>query len=164
MPQKESRFFLRPVRSHSTCRAQEPKNASVFHYNLMGLLYARTQQKSFKLLCNSNWTLKKIFFSCHKRNQDFFLRPMRSRSTCRAQEPKNASAFHYNLMGLLYARTQQKSWKSLEEFQAFVLFKLNFFSCHKMKNWSKRNQNNSNAKTYLACGRQIFEQTFLLHS
>ena len=46
MPQKESRFFLRPVRSHSTCRAQEPKNASVFHYHLMGLLYARTQQKS----------------------------------------------------------------------------------------------------------------------
>ena len=62
----------------------------------------------------------KIFFSCHKRNQDFFLRPVRSR-TCRAQEPKNASVFHYNLMGLLYARTQQKRWKSLVEFQALCM-------------------------------------------
>ena len=66
----------------------------------------------------------------------FFLRPARSRRrTCRAQEPKNASVFHYNLMGLLYTRTQQKSWKSLVEFQAFVQFELNFaeifFSCHK---------------------------------
>ena len=63
----------------------------------------------------------------NKTNQDFFYNW--------ALEPKNASVFHYNLMGLLYARMQQKSCKSHMEFQAFVQFEQNFaknfFSCNK---------------------------------